>query len=69
MFSLSSGSLIVGIDDPGKTPCSKLDNKGISSAISFGTIVSHTDLSKIFCSKSCNYLPSMELTSFPCFFN
>lgn len=68
MFSLNSGYLIVGIDEPGKTPWSKVDNNGISSAMSLGTKVSHTDLSKIFCSNSCNYLPSIVLASFPYFF-
>ena len=68
MFFLSYSYFIVGIDDPGNTPCKRFDKSGISSAISLGTIVSQTDLRSIFCSKSCNYLPSIEFTSFYCFF-
>lgn len=39
IFYLSYGYLIVGIEDPGKTPCKRFDNNGISSAISLGTKV------------------------------
>ena len=38
-FSLNSGSWIIGIDEPGNTPWSKFDKRGISFAINFGTIV------------------------------
>lgn len=68
IFSLSSGYLIVGIEDPGKTPCKRFESKGISSAISLGTIVSQTERSKIFCSNSWSYLPSIAFASLPCFF-
>lgn len=68
ILSLNSGYLIDGIDDPGKTPCNKFESKGISSAISFGTIVSQTDLSKIFCSNSRRSFPSIVFASLPCFF-
>ena len=37
--SLNWGSRIKGIEDPGKTPESKAESNGISSAISFGTTV------------------------------
>jgi hypothetical protein len=51
-FYLSSGYCIAGIEDPGKTPCKRLERSGISLAINFGTIVSQTDLRRILCSKS-----------------
>jgi hypothetical protein len=40
------------MDDPGKTPVNKLESKGISSAISFGTRVSHKLLIRMFYSQS-----------------
>jgi len=52
--SLSYYSLIGGISEPGNTPVSKFDNKGMSSAINFGTTVSQTLLNKIFYSNSIN---------------
>ena len=63
IFYLSYGYLMVGIADPGKTPCNKLLKRGISSAMSLGTKVSHTDLNKIFCSNYSRSLPLMELMS------
>lgn len=38
-LSLNCGSRIRGIEDPGKTPESKAESNGISSAMSFGTTV------------------------------
>ena len=38
--------------EPGKTPESRLERSGVSSAISFGTIVSQTLHSRILCSNS-----------------
>lgn len=62
IFYLNSGSFIVGIDEPGNTPCNKVESSGISSAISFGTRVSQTDLKRIFCSKSYKSFPFIEET-------
>lgn len=49
MFVISS-SLITIIDEPGKTPVKRLDNRGISSAMSLGTKVSQRDFKRMFCS-------------------
>lgn len=49
---------MAGIDEPGKTPRRSVANNGISSAINFGTTVSHTDLNRIFCSNSSSCLLS-----------
>jgi len=40
------------MEEPGNTPVSKLCNKGMSSAINLGTIVSHKLFMRMFCSHS-----------------
>ncbi len=63
MFSLSSGSRMVGMVEPGKTPWRRLASRGMSSAISLGTRVSQTDRRSIFCSNYSRSRPFIELMS------
>lgn len=56
------------IEDPGKTPESKLDKSGISSEINFGTRVSHRLLINILASHSTVISLGSLILAFSCLF-